>query len=303
MDEFVLSKELLEQIFFGMENQRAEFFLDMKSIRIVGFNEAVDSAQEDLVAIPEWQPVDGYNLMESFVTSLNNPPVKAELHQVLQSGKRVFREFKRILKKHHEVECLWFAFREKTMKKRVIEWYDRVCESRGLATLKDEVVETEDLIFSDFIIRVLSDVHELEAITDLDKKAFEEFFLQPDDASYWYSFSRDHLPRPVEPGNLVLGLYNPSEVLCGFIWAMQAEISPKRYIAHILQLYVEPAYRGLGIARTLFSAYLDRCKEEEISNVAIETYSGILGDMLDRHNFTVLTQTYCSGTPAAKGDP
>ena len=178
-ENFVLSKELLEQIFFGMENQGIEFFLDMQSLKIIDGNEAANKDKEQLNAIPNWQPVDGYNLMESFVTSLNNPLAKEELHKTLQTGRGVFREFKKTLKKHREIERLWFAFREKHMRKRVLEWFNAIRESQGLNALSVEIADTEDLVLSDFIIRMVDDLRELEVLAQQDKRVFEELFLRP----------------------------------------------------------------------------------------------------------------------------
>jgi hypothetical protein len=86
-----LSKELLDQVIFGMENQDQIFFLDLDHLKVFSSSEL--EAMEpggDLVEIPEWRSVDGYNLMERFVAELKNPLVKLELQQILSSGRGVF---------------------------------------------------------------------------------------------------------------------------------------------------------------------------------------------------------------------
>ncbi|MGI9255660.1 MAG: GNAT family N-acetyltransferase [Salinispira sp.] len=304
---FVLSDELLEQILFGMENQHEEFFLNIQTMQIIEANELsgetdeTDENTDNLIMIPEWQPVDGYNLMETFIINLHNPPAKNDLHKSLQGGRGVFRQFKIILKKYPEIERRWFSFREKHMKKRVRTWFNEIRESRGLAALKVEIHDTEELVLSDFTIREVTSAEELQLIAERDRQSFEECFLQQDDADYWYGFRRNHLPAPHdrEQGSFTLGAYNPAGNLCAFLWALHDEISQQKRIAHILQLFVEPEFRGLGIAGTLITSYISSCENEGIGSIVLESFSHILGDLLTRHGFTRFTRFYGRGAAIA----
>lgn len=296
-----LSSELVDQIIFGMENQEHSYFLDLDSLEIISDSEIdLEHGQEekngDLVPIPDWESVDGYNLMEGFVAGLKNPLAREQLRRILQSGRGVFRQFKNALKELPEVEKLWFAYKDREMKRHVLEWFNSVRESRGLEALKAEIPETEDLVLSDFEIHEVEDAQELQQASDLDKAAFSLVFTDPKEAAYWYSFRRDHLPPlgSADEGCVVLGVYNPGAELCGFLWALHDEISPNKVVAHILQLYVDPGYRGLGIAGTLMEHYLHECASDDVRQVHFENWAGVgfLGPMLERHGFRELSTIY-----------
>jgi ribosomal protein S18 acetylase RimI-like enzyme len=285
-----LSKELLDQVIFGMENQDQIFFLDLDHLKVFSSSEL--EAMEpggDLVEIPEWRSVDGYNLMERFVAELKNPLVKLELQQILSSGRGVFRQFKNCLKEHREVEKLWFFYKDRQMKQLVLDWFNGVRESRGLEALKPEIFEGEDLVLSDFTIRQVEDEAVLQTVKYLDRRVFAEIFPDPEEAAYWYSFRRDHIPGvdELDNGSYVLGVFQPDGEICGFLWILHDEITESRSLAHILQIYVEARYRGLGIATTLIDRYLDIIKAEDIEIVTLENWSGssYLSDMLERIGF------------------
>lgn len=296
-----LSSELVDQIIFGMENQEHTYFLDLDKLEIISDSELDQNVEDgegsgDLVPIPGWESVDGYNLMEGFVAALKNPLAREQLRRILQSGRGVFRQFKNALKEQPEVEKLWFAYKDREMKRHVLEWFNTIRESRGLEALKAEIPETEDLVLSDFEIHEMEDPRELQDASDLDRAMFSLVFADPREAAYWYSFRRDHLPPIDSPdeGCIVLGVYNPGGELCGFLWALHDEVSPRKVIAHILQLYVDPAYRGLGIAATLLEHYLQNSRSEDIRQVHFENWAGVgfLGPMLERQGFREFSRIF-----------
>lgn len=326
---FELSAELIDQIIFGMENQDHLFLLDLEHLKIYTgeeleeesvANPGLDPESGDFAVIPEWRSVDGYNLMERFVADLKNPLVKLELHGILQSGRGVFRQFKNCLKEHREVEKLWFSYKDREMKQRVLDWFNGIRESRGLEALKGDIFEAEDLVLSDFIIRQVDDPDELERVGQWDRQVFAGMYSDSLEAGYWYSFRRDHLPGVADSdnGSLVLGVYLPDMELCGFLWALHDELGegplgdvrgdgsaqpsvgsaensgPLRSVGHILQLFVEPAYRGLGIATTLLEHYLEIVSRENLEVVTIENWSGssYISNMLERLGFGENLQQY-----------
>ena len=97
----------------------------------------------------------------------------------------------------------------------------------------------------------------------------------------------------------MLGVYSPSKTLCGFLWALHDEISTQRIIAHVLQLYVEQSYRGLGIASTLVSTYLKHCEEENIASIVFEAFTPTMENMLKREDFTECIRSYGRGPAIA----
>lgn len=285
-----LTKEVLDQLIFGMENQERKYLFDLNQTRLVETAQ-VDDCDDDLdcVDLPVWRSVDGYNLMERFVGELKNPLVRHQLLSILQSGRGVFRQFKDCLKEHREVERLWFQFKDREMKRRVVDWYNSIRESRGLEALKDDFLESEDLVLSDFSIVLEEDVTRLEQVKELDRRSFDEQFEDELMSAYWYAFRRDHLPEPeeLENGSLVICVYTPDEVISGFLWAIHDELSSTRAIGHILQLYVCPEYRGLGIASALLERYLQNAREEELELVSLEHWESadFIADMLSRQGF------------------
>ncbi len=292
-----LSKELVDQVIFGMENQDQLFFLDLDRGKVIGGDEAeAIDGEPDLEEIPEWRSVDGYNLMERFVADLKNPIVKHELQSILQSGRGVFRQFKNCLKEHREVEKLWFFFKDRQMKSRVLQWFNGIRESRGLEALKADIFEGEDLVLSDFTICQVEDRATLQTVVYLDKKVFAEIFPDPRESSYWYSFRRDHLPAAddLENGSYILGVFLPGGEICGFLWVLHDELSSERSVGHMLQIYIEPQYRGLGIATTLIERYIEASAEESIDIITLENWSGsvYLSSLLERMGFAEQVRLY-----------
>ena len=51
------------------------------------------------VRLPRWGSAEGFHLMESFVTSIDNPAYREQLSRALTMGKGVFRAFKDTLKR------------------------------------------------------------------------------------------------------------------------------------------------------------------------------------------------------------
>lgn len=155
---FELTRELADQIIFAMEDQENEYVLDLQELELVPIDE-VGSEEDDpdqegrFVPLPEWESVDGYNLMERFVDSLHNPGYRERLREILDSGRGVFRQFKNTVKERPEIAALWYRFKEREMRSLVIDWYGDVCELFGLDPVEPDFAETEDLVLSDFAIR------------------------------------------------------------------------------------------------------------------------------------------------------
>ena len=133
--EFDLSPELIDQIIFAMENQEKDYVLDTKTLELVPIDELPPELVEDedrLIQLPEWYSVHGYNLMEKFVANLRNPLFRETLREILARGKGVFRQFKDTIKQRKDIERLWFSFKDREMKRVVLEWYNQLRESCGL---------------------------------------------------------------------------------------------------------------------------------------------------------------------------
>ncbi len=293
--EFKMTPELLDQIVFGMENQDNTFVLDIEKFQILSISEIPDSSENknNFIELPSWTPMDGFRIMEKFVSSLNNPVFQESLRKVLSGGRGVFRNFKNILKERKEVEQLWYNFKEKEMRQVVIEWYNLLCEKWGCEKIGPEPDETEDLVLSDFVFTDNIDKHN-DLVTELDRKAFtENLAAYPSDyVEDLYNKSRKDRDISGE-NNFILCTETPEEIFAGFLWAVEdpEEIYP---VSLIIQLYVVPEFRGLGLGRLLLEKYCNHALKEQIKRISIDL-PGTAMDVADRfevRGFTPVIQKY-----------
>jgi len=156
---FELDNALMDDILFYMENQDSDFLLDTHEgcVVDVNFNEFMENPDYDdterYIALPEWEPKDGYRLMEKFTSSLKNPVLRQELSESLNKSKGVFRAFRDVLEQYPGTEKMWFTFKEQKMKNEVISWFNSLREEWGLEPIGAEPEDTISLVLEDFIIR------------------------------------------------------------------------------------------------------------------------------------------------------
>ncbi len=270
MAEFELSHELIDQIVYAMENQKDNFFLNTKSLDILPDNS--EENNPDIITLPTWNSSDGFLLMEKFTGTLHNPIYREELRQTLAGGKGVFRNFKLAVKKHSELERMWFVFKEKEMKQRVADWYNDWREMQGLEKIRIEFDETEELILSDFNIIFGAGGYDRQ-ILELDKSAFYEIFNEYPRklADYFYSLRRKAEDLDVPVPHILFTAESPSGELAAFIWCRQLDIDPEpedklkrpSTAFDIMQLFVLPEYRGLGIASLLLEKAAEYAFKQE----------------------------------------
>ncbi len=149
--DFDLTREMIDKISFAMEDQGERYLIDTGTGELVSREDGGESpASDTLIPLPRWGSAEGFHLMESFVTTLRNPVYRELLASSLATGKGVFRAFKDVLKKNHEIEKLWFYYKEKRLRSVIISWYNTNREARGLEKLPPEPEETGELVASDF---------------------------------------------------------------------------------------------------------------------------------------------------------
>ena len=262
-----LTRELVDQIIFGMENQEHEFYLDLESGELVSDEEG-DVDSDDLEAIPDWTSVDGYNLMERFVLDLHNPIYRERLRRILASGRGVFRQFKDALRERQDIERLWFSFKEKQMRRVVADWYNEIREARGLEPLElseeDDGLEVEALVLSDFVVQPI-DGEMLETLDEMDSSSFEENFDDETERDSYYRAKRGGVS--LRDGDFLRAIMTPAGESAGFIWADIDEGSRRGVIR---QLYVRPEYRGIGLAHVLLRSALDDLAKQGVLSVSLE---------------------------------
>lgn len=162
---FSLSQEIIHQIMFALEDQNTTYVLELHSGRL----EDITSFQDDeipagYVELPQWEPANGFRMMERFVAVVRNTTLQRQLRSVLFSGKGVFKNFKNLLKSHPQGEKQWFAFREEEMTRYITQWYNQLREVYGLEQLGEEPEDNEELLQDDFILR------EYDAAKDEEKR-------------------------------------------------------------------------------------------------------------------------------------
>jgi len=297
MKTFQLTEELIDQIIYAMENQDEIFLLDSHTETLVTSDEIETAENEEqdqndeidsekdvelngeemlegavgrYIEIPEWTPVEGFNVMENFVHTLKNPTAKNELRSALSSGKGVFRKFKAIVKERAEIEQLWYWFKHNEMKKVVIDWYNRNMEACGMKSLGSIPAETEDLVLTDFTISK-EDGSTLELIKEYDKEAFYEFYKGRLDYIVDTLFQEERGEKePSVEKDIILKVESSGSEFAGFLWAEKLMGKKKQRAARIIQLYVLDEFRGLGIASALIERLVSIASDMDIKHVIVE---------------------------------
>lgn len=270
--KFELTPEMADQVIFGMENQDQEYLFDTREMKLIPLRDAEENPEdpERYLPLPAWQSVDGYNLMESFVAGLRNPVLRETLRNILASGRGVFRQFKNALKDRAEMERLWFNFKEREMRKEVVNWYNTLRESWGLSEVEIVFEETGDLILSDFLLERWVEPDDI-LVLEMDRRGFFELFPRATDEQKEGMYrSRRGDYRPSGSNSLVMRADTPAGEIAGFLWAIRNNWRTDLATLHVLQIYVLPEYRGLGLAKTLFRAFCEATANENYLSVTIE---------------------------------
>lgn len=262
---FELTNEIVDQIIFGMENQEHDFVVDVHTGHVARLEEMGSDTETE--PIPQWHSVDGYNLMERFVADLRNPVVREELRAILATGRGVFRSFKDTLKEHPEVERLWFRFKEREMRRVVYEWYNALRDRWGLERVPmDLETETDNLILADFTFERDTLSHEQareyahdareevlgQLSIDVERKLMEDLEKIDDNAEL-------HTVSAATPEDEIVGVAGA---------VVHRDKSPPVGVMNVL--FVEPEYRGLGLARELLNRVCGILDESGVPTVHIE---------------------------------
>ncbi len=271
---FKLTPELMDQIIFAMENQTMEFYLDPESLLLVSKDELDSSlTPEGLIELPDWNPSDGYQLMDSFTVVLRNPVYRERLRQILSSGRGVFRGFKNVLKERPDLEKLWFAHKDREMKRRVRLWYGELCEFWGVESLGLEPEETGDLFLDEFSM-------EESGADEESAETFRRLYEQELYLDYPEGVRRLLLNSPcmTDGRQILFKALSPEGSVCALL-----AFSLKDEYAVLTCFYVLPEYRGAGVASGLLDRASHSCYEKGASFMIISLPPE--GEVL-RHNLS-----------------
>ncbi len=263
---FSLTAQMLDKIAFAMEDQKQKFAVDVESGELVPVGPPEVLPEERYVRLPRWGSAEGFHLMESFVTSLDNPAYREQLSRSLTMGKGVFRAFKDALKQNKEIEKLWFAYKERRLRGVIISWYNANREARGLAKLPVELEDTDELLMSDFSFTWEVGAR-APAVHQLDRDAFFELFPGETPASLErrYNEKRRGLNEAGQPSSPILMAETPSGELAGIAWGVI-----EGRTVNVVQLAVSPAYRGTGLGETLLRQFLTAMRSRGMERLVTE---------------------------------
>ena len=282
-----LTRELADQIVFGMENQNHVFYLDLDTQTVVPDPPGLADADARYVRLPSWRPVDGYNLMARFVASLRNPIYRERLRTILGSGRGAFRQFKDAIGEREDIERLWLAFKQRKMRGTVTEWVNDLRELWGLERLElTEDEETLPLIASDFVISDGDEGHADLART-LDREAFAENYESDSEllVNLLYDYHRAGMSDPGNPDSAILVAETPGKEVAGFVWAVTlrrgAETADRdearRLREHLLRCH------SRGYSEAVVELIGRACEYEDgLSELGLARDSGTMRVRLDR---------------------
>lgn len=260
--EFELSTELKNEIAFSMEDQTGLYVLDSYESVLVKKDAIDENDSERYYALPQWDSASGFRMMEQFTASLHNPLAKDALRTTLRSGHGVFRNFKTVLKSYPDVERLWFTFKERTFARVIFSWYNALRELWGLEKLGDEPEENEELLHDDFAFNNVDDSCKdcINAVFDAMRKEICNAYPQSlADAMLELDVTREqNASKDFFASEYSLVAKTATQEFAGFIGVTNCT-------AHSLliqTLYVDPRYRGLGLACELLELCLSRIKEK-----------------------------------------
>lgn len=233
--KFKLTKDLITNIIYAMENNEDKLYLDLETQELVPSNQIKSNGQNifldnNLIELPNWSSRDGFALMLSFAQSLPNSNIKKELLAIINSHQKgIFKKFKEILSKNPELLASWYNYKEEKMSKVVKQWYSQLHEQE-----ETEIFDTSDLLIEDFSFSSDFDNH--------------QYFIST-------------LDKIEDPNKKVIIAYDPMQSFSGFI---SYKIIEEQKTALIFGYYVNKNYRRLGLFTKMLENLIQILKKEGI---------------------------------------
>lgn len=266
---FDLSEELINQIIFAMEDQNADCIFDASTGEIVP--NTVEADFNRYYTLPEWNSVNGFRIMERFVSVLRNPLARQELRDVLFCGKGVFRNFKNVLKQYPEIERMWFSFKEKEIKQYILRWYNALCDAWGLEKLGEEPEETDELVYEDFSFRIYDSAKDDESVMFASRiimNEIEDLWPEGEVGSAIVELWQAQCSMASVNEEFAMLTEAFDGEFAGFISAIPLPKFSKKTVL-LTTLFVLPSFRGLGLGKELLARYLDELRKRRVEWVII----------------------------------
>ena len=254
---FELDDKIVEAIIFAMENQESESFVDVETGELVSRagdinKEGSFGAEEParFEPIPEWTSQDGFRLMEQFAQTIGHPVVRTDLLGALARGRGVFRAFKNALDAHPEAEKKWYEYKSRAMKARIVDWYEKLRDARGLERLGLEPEDTDDLLLSDFQIQRY-DAESWGIFADCLRICREDALSRFPQAFVEYEFAL--LDREIAENGDEFSIYSAEcepGSYAGVAMVRTLTVADRTF-SKLVFLYVDPARRRIGLGHRL----------------------------------------------------
>jgi GNAT superfamily N-acetyltransferase len=290
--QFELTKAMIDEILFFMEDQDGEFLLDTQEGAVIRTDsedfdeEAFEADDGKYVSLPDWGPSDGFRLMERFTAGLRNALIREELSAALDRGRGVFRAFKDTLSQYPEAEKLWFSYKDHEMKREVISWYNSLRESWGLELIGEEPEDMVSLVLEDFRFRT-GTIQDNEKAEKLHNAILSDAEPHNDE-----SISLDEWAFP---GDLCFVAETAGGEFAGYISAVCSNgVTSGSTSLRICTIEVQAEYRGLGLGKALITRLLEQADSEKIQRIIIDLPVGQkhFARTLLRENFKPGVQRY-----------
>lgn len=278
---FELSEQLQSDILYAMENQKETWVIDAQLGAVVPETSACADSCGRYYTLPEWKSEHGYRVMQQFAYSLHNPAVRSILHEILLSGKGVFRSFKDALKPYPEFERLWTRYKRRSMTAAVNTWYNELRSSWGLERIGEEPEDTQELLLDDFIFSCIPAETDAPFYADMLRVHRSELakLFRPHMCSVILDMEAAR-QQSASRTAVTLTAESLEHAPAGYISAVLQENTQS---ARIASLFVFPIFRGMGIG----SALLSRCCEMLIKKHVLYVVADCFPCINPMHDFLV----------------
>lgn len=268
----LLTEFLLDNIIFAMEDQSDIYYLDLLKGEVVSDQDRLMLDWEDeqaddqdrYIEIPDWQPSDGFLVMEKFANQVRNPLYKVKLQEALQAGKGVFRRFKDTIGEQPALEREWFAFKDEQLKREVYTWYREHDGALQLLELNLEPEElTDDILQEDFVIGGSSEALPLDELQALQDTLIEEMRQGNEMQNKALRLLEPKLQN-MEGLQFVYARTGEGE-MAGFISYQELE----KHTAEIVFFGNTSEYRGMGLFRFLFDHFCRQIARKGYTSIIV----------------------------------
>lgn len=261
----MLEKQLVDMMIFALEDQSSDYYLDLNNQLLLREDELDDEdileKTASLCLLPDWRPVDGYNLMKGFALALAEGDTKQKLLDVLEAGKGVFRGFKNALDTDQHSWRKWLSYKEEHMHNYIQTWY---AELKAEEELDNNVDYRPELNAEDFYLSELIKIQEIE-----------EFLAK--EAAFFISDSKDQQDKLLDllfgklmddpdTQNRLLLCRTAAEESAGFCEILIFQLDHNKS-AYIKEFSIHPSYKGLFLEDFLFNQILKFLLKEKVDQL------------------------------------